>query len=210
MPQEIKQNFTEKLRLICIELDSELDKKYRTMLAEHSRDGLLGSGATIKKTINFIAEGNSNFYRAVLDYLESSNIKYYSQLESDIQELVCAAQKVFKSQSLKFLTRSTEVARSPDLYERVVKDVEAEMATDLANFQNKLNSVVLELKLSSAMPPITKAFWLLEAVLVSISLFIAGIWYKDPVGNYEPILAGLGLSISLIGIGIKFSQHKSK
>ena len=210
MHQETKQNFIEKLRLVCGELLNELDNEIKIMLAEHSRDGLLASGATIKKTMNFIAKGNASLYGAVLDYLKNANVAYSPQLESDIQELANTTQKIFKSESLNRLKKSTEIARSAELYERMVTEVEAGMGTDLANFQNLLNSAVLELKLGSHMPPLTKVFWCLEAVLLLVSMFVAGMWYKDPKGNYEPILVGLGLVIPIIAVLIKLNQHKSK
>jgi len=208
MHPEIKQNYTEKLRLVTIKLLGILDQNIKVMLAEHSRDGLLGSGATIKKTMNFIAQENSNLYQEVLNHLGTLNQKYYPQLESDVKKLAKTAQEKFKQESLVRFKKSTEIARHPQLYERMLPEVEAAMATDLANFQNTLNTTVLDLKLSSSIAPLTKTLLGLEAALILISIFIAGMWYKDPTGNYEPILVGLGLVITLNAIGIKHSAKK--
>jgi len=208
MHSEIKQNYIEKLRLVSLGLLEALDQDIKIMLREHARDGLVGSGATIKKTMDFIAQGNSSLYQAVLTHLSTLNPRFYPQLEPDVQALAKAAQDIFKKESLACLKKSTEIARNPQLYERMLPEVEAAMATDLANFQNSLNAAALELKLSTSTPLPTKVFWSLEAVLLLVSMFIAGMWYKDPNGNYEPILVSLGLVIPLLAIGIKISAKK--
>ena len=208
MNPEIKQNFIEKLRLVSQDLLDTLDQDIKVMLAEHSRDGLVRSGATIKKTMNFIAKGNANLYHEVLGHLGTLKTNYYPQLEYDVQEFANEAQESFKKETLTRLKKSTEIAGNPQLYERMLPDVENSMATDLAKFQNSLNALALELKLNTKMPPTIKALWALEAALLLVSVFIAGMWYVDPEGNYEPILVALGLVISLMAIGIKFGAKK--
>jgi len=209
MNNELKENFVEKLRLIKSELIVNLNNDYKRMLAEHSRDGLLGSGATIKKTMNFIVLGNANLYTQVIEHLTRLNINYTKNLESDIQILTKSAQEQFKFEALIVFQKSTEIARSPNLYERMLPELESEMASNLAIFQNSLNAAVIELKNKISVSPLGKSLWFLEAVLLLSSMFIAGMWYKDPNGNYEPILLGLGLVIPLVGIIIKLSSKKA-
>lgn len=208
MNSEILQNYTEKLRLVIQELLAHLDQDIKKMLAEHSRDGLLGSGATIKKTMNFISSYNSSLYQVIITHMRTLNLYYYQSLESEVQELAKQFQQTFKEEALKRLKKSTEVARAPNLYERMVSEVEQSMANDLANFHNSLNAIIIDLKLNSHMTPIEKTLWVFEGLLLLSSMFIAGLWYKDPSGNYEPILVGLGLIIPLIAIGIKYGSKK--
>ncbi len=58
------------------------------------------------------------------------------------------------------------------------------------------------------MPPLIKVVWVSETILILSPMFIAGKWYKDPSGNYEPVIVGLGLAIALVAIGIKFATSK--
>ena len=151
MHPEVKQNYIEKIRLISLELLKTLDQEIEIMLAEHARDGLVRSGATIKKTMDFIAKGNASLYQEILDHLAALKLSFYPQLESDVQNIAKLAQETFKQESLTRLKKSAEITGKPQLYERMLPEVEAVMKTDSANFQNSLNTSVL--KLSSSMSP---------------------------------------------------------
>ena len=209
MHPEIKQNFKEKLSLTTRDQIALLGEKFEEMLRLHAATGRLGSGDTIKRTMEFVAEGNANLYRVGIVHLDALKLEYYPQIEEDVLDLVGAAQEPYKSASLTYFKKSTEHARNPKLYDRLLPDVESEMAAELANFQNTLNATALYLKLSNQMSPLVKALWGIEAVLLLASMFIAGMWLKDPTGNYEPVLVGLGLVMPLIAIGIKYSANKS-
>jgi hypothetical protein len=82
------------------------------------------------------------------------------------------------------------------------------MATDLAKFHNHLNATAVQLKLEHRKSPTEKFIWVFEGLLILALMFISGMWYKDPTGNYEPIIVGLTLVIPLIALGIKFSGKK--
>jgi len=209
MNLEIKQNFSEKLRLVSQKSLDTLDQDIKVMLAEHARDGLLGSGATIKRTMDFIATGNSRLYQEVIKHLGTLNPRYNAQLEADVQDLAERVQESYKKESLIRLQKSTEIARNPKLYERMVPEVEGSMATDLANFHNSLSAFVLNLKRKNKISAIEKGLWCFEGLLLLLSMFIAGMWFKDPDGNYEPILVGLGFVIPLLAIGIKLGTKKT-
>ncbi len=178
------------------------------MLAKHSAEGMLRSGNTIKKTMDLIAEGNEKIYSTILEHLKSIDLAYYAEIESDIQNLAKIAQDSFKTEVLPKFKKNTEIAGNPHLYERMLPEIEAAMATELAKFQNKLNATAVQLKLNTAMSPKDKFLWGVEAVLLLVSMFIAGMWYKDPNGNYEPVIVGLGLAFSLIALVLKFGGKK--
>jgi hypothetical protein len=205
MHPEIKENYQEKLRLTVAEIISDLGDKFKAMLAKHSAEGMLKSGNTIKRTMDFIAEGNSQLFQETLEYLRSLDLTYYPQLESDIQGLAKTAQESYKTEAFTLLQKSTEHAGNPKLYERMLPDVESSMATDLAKFQNHLNATAVQLKLKHRKSLTEKFFWGFEGLLILTLMFISGMWYKDSTGNYEPIIVGLGLVIPLIALGIKFS-----
>lgn len=202
MHPEINKNFKEQLRLVVLAVIRTLDEDIKAMLAEHSANGLLRSGNTIKRTMDFIALGNASLYQSIIDYVKELDLTYHPSMEADFQSLASRAQEHYKSECLTRLQRSTEIAGKPSLYEKMLPEVESGMATDLAKFQNSLNAAIIQIKLSKHRSPITKALWGLEALLLLATMFIAGMWFKDPDGNYEPLIVGLSLVIPLIFVGI--------
>ena len=206
MNQEIEQNLKEKLRLVLNNLLESLDKKSKKMLSEHSKTGMLGSGNTIRRTMEFISQENLNFYQEVITHMKTLNLQYYPSIETDIHKLVIGFQESLKKECFKRLKKSTEIARSPILFERMVPEVEKSMTGDLANFQNSLNAFVIDLKQQKSISSFEKAVWAFEVLLLLSSLFIAVMWYKNPDGNYEPVLVGLALIIPLIAVWMKFGQ----
>lgn len=208
MHPEIKENFREKLRLTVADTISTLDVDIKAMLAKHAAEGMLRSGNTIKKTMDLISEGNARIYQETLQYVSSLNLAYYPEIENDIQGLARSAQESFKTEALPRFKKSTETAGNPQLYEHLLPEIESGMANDLAKFQNQLNAASVHLKLNNVMSPTEKLLWGIEGLLLLISMFIAGMWYKDPSGNYEPVLVGLGLVIPLLAIGIKFGAKR--
>src|SRR5690606_5676685 len=100
MHPEIKENFREKLRLIVTEMVSNLDHDIRAMLAKHSAEGMLRSGKTIKKTMELISDGNARIFQETLGYVQSLNLNYYPEIESDIGSLAASAQDSFKKEAL--------------------------------------------------------------------------------------------------------------
>jgi hypothetical protein len=208
MHPDIKENYQEKIRLTIAEIIVELGEKFKAMLAKHAAEGMIGSGSTIKRTMDFIAEGNANLYKEILGYFQALDIAYSPQLETDIQELAKSAQKLYKAEAFALLKKGTKHAGSPELYERMLSDVEASMATDIAKFHNQLNATLVKLMLSNRKSPTEIFLWSIEGVLLLILMFISGMWYKDPTGNYEPVIVGLGFSIPLIALGIKSSRNK--
>lgn len=208
MHPEIKENFKEKMRLVVLDLISSLDENIQSMLAEHAAKGHLRSGNTIKRTMDFIAQGNASLYETVIDYIQVLELSYYTLIEADIQSLAADAQQHYKSACLSRFQKSTLHAGKPSLYEKMLPELESRMATDLAKFQNSLNAAIVQIKLNKQISPMTKVLWSLEVILLLASMFIAGMWFKDPDGNYEPLIVGLSLAIPLILVGIKLSSKR--
>jgi len=208
MQPETEENYKEKLRLVVAVLIDNLDSDIRKMLAEHSAKGLLRSGATVKRTMDFISTGNASFYESVMLHLSTLEMTYYSTMEQDIQKLAADAQIQFRSQALIRFSKSTSQVNKPHIYERLLPDIEASMASDLANFQNTLNATMVTLKQKNSMPLAAKLLWGLEVVALLATMFLAGMWYKDPTGNYEPLLVGLGVAVPFIAVAIKIASKK--
>lgn len=204
MTNETRQNFEEKLRLVIKELLATLDNDYEAMLRMHAAKGLLRSGNTIKATMNLISCSDANFYSEVLDHIDTLKLQYNSTIESDIVQLTNNAQDSFKVKVIEKFTKSTEVTNSAKLFDRLLPDVETDLANNRAVFLNSLNAKIIDIKKTSK-SSIEKILWVIEIIIVLTSIFIAGMWFKDPQGNYEPILVGLGLVIPLIYLGIRHS-----
>jgi hypothetical protein len=148
--------------------------------------------------MNIISELTVKIYSEILSYMDTLKIDYHSSLESEISKLALEAQRKFKIEILAKLKKSTEIAGNPKLYERMLPDVEADIAKSLAIFCNNLNVKILELKQNTVKSSVERTLWAVEFLFLAISIFIAGMWYKDPEGNYEPILVGLSTAMLLI------------
>jgi len=153
--------------------------------------------------MDFISEGNSKLFQTVIDHIHSMEMSYYKNIENDIQGLASSAQESYKSEAFSRLKKTTDQVNIANLYERMLPEVESGMITDLAVFQNSLNSEVVKLKLSTSISHLEKWLWGFEVILLLVSMLIVGMWLKDPGGNYEPVLVGLGLLVSLLPFGIK-------
>ncbi|PHR54871.1 MAG: hypothetical protein COA47_14725 [Robiginitomaculum sp.] len=200
---QAKQNIEEKIRLILIESISSLEKDFEGMLRRHAADGLLRSGNTIKATMNMIADLSANLYSEILSHIDVLSLKYYSTIETDIADLARAAQEKLKVETIAKFQKSTEMAGKPKLYERMLPEVEAEMANNLATFQNNLNAKIIEIKQSTQRSPLEKVLWLFEIIILVTSIFVSGMWFKDPQGNYEPVVVALTLVMPLIYLVIR-------
>jgi hypothetical protein len=198
-----KQNFEEKIRLILIKSVSSLEEDFELMLRKHAADGMIRSGNTIKATMNMIADLTEKLYSDIMSYVDVLNLKYFSTIEADISALALSAQEKLKIETIAKLQKSTEMAGNPKLFERMLPDVEADMANKLATFQNNLNAKVIELKQNTEKSPLEKILWVIEFIVLAISIFVSGMWFNDPQGNYEPLLFGFALVVPLIYLIIR-------
>lgn len=204
MHPEIEENLKEKLRLLVSDLILSVEDKIRLMMAEHSANGMLRSGNTIKRTMDYISEGNKLLYKESINYLHEVSLTYHSELELKIQKLVKVAHESYKKEVLVQLQTSTNIAGKPDLYQRMLPEIETGMASNLAKFQNELNLISEKLRRNNEASHLKIAMWAIEGVLLLASVSIACMWYKEPSGNYEPILFGIGCIMSLIPICTNF------
>ncbi len=203
MYPEIEENLKEKLRLLVSDLISTVEEKIRLMMAEHSANGMLRSGNTIKLTMDYISDVNKLLYKESINYLHEASLTYHPELELKVQKSVKVAHESYKKEVLAHFQTSTNIAGKPDLYLRMLPEIEAGMASDLAKFQNELNLISEKLRRNNEASRLKTAIWVIEGVLLLASVSIASMWYKEPSGNYEPILFGIGCIMSLIPICTK-------
>jgi hypothetical protein len=203
MNLELRQNFEEKLRIFLINTTQAINVDFDSMLKKHAAESQLRSGNTIKQTMNMISDYDSKIYLEVISHMKALNLKFYSDIEADLLELAKDAISLFKKEALIKLEKSTEMAGRPELFQRMLPDVERDLANNLATFQNSLNLAVIELKEQTTTSPFEKGLWLFEAILFIALIFISGMWFIEPNGNYEPIMAGLSLVIPFIYLIIR-------
>jgi hypothetical protein len=208
MHPDIKANFSEKLELTVADLSQQLSEDFIAMVNMHASQQRLSSGDTIKNTMELISKVDSKLFQVAMEHVSSLNLDYSDQLESEVENLVTKAQENLKAEALAFYKKSTEHAKSPQLYALLLPDLEATMYSDLAKFKNSLNSNILQFKLNIQTPTKIKALYFLEALLLLLSMFVAGMWFKDPSGNYEPIIVILALIIPLIAVFIKMGSKR--
>jgi hypothetical protein len=96
MNPDVEKNYKEKLRLSLLESIQSLDNKFEAMISMHASKGRLRSGSTIKRTMDFIAEENSEIYKVTIGHLKELKINFYPKLESGILFLVKPTQDSFK------------------------------------------------------------------------------------------------------------------
>jgi hypothetical protein len=200
---DCKQNFEEKIRLILIDSTFTLEDKYDLMVTKYAAHDLLRSGGMTKETMTIIAEVNTKVYSEILSYIDALNLTYSSSLENDISELAQYAQKQFKTESIAKLEKCTEMVGNPKSFEKILPEVEAEMASSYAIFKNNLNAKVLYLKQTTVKSPVERALWALEIICLVVTIFVSGMWFNNPDGNYEPLIVCLTAVMILIPLIIR-------
>jgi hypothetical protein len=200
---EIKENFEEALRLESRDQLKDLNKKYQAMISLHAAKGLLRSGATIKKTMEFITEGSEKLYESTLVFIRGNSVRFSKLLESDIQLISESFHSLYFKEAKEWLSKSVNLSSKSELYDRILSEVEAEIATIRARFLNELNREIIKLKDVQHTPAWVKGIYVIEIILILTTAVIAVLWIKDPEGNYEPIIVTLALVIPFLYAVIK-------
>ncbi len=208
MDRDYKKNYDEKIKLILDNLNASIDHDFSSMLAKHSANGQLRSGNTISETINIIMSSNNQLLLNVLDHMNTLKMQYYPMIETHILQIAQHAQDIFKLKAYDIFAKSTKQSGKPELYDRMLPNLEENMAKIFAEFRNRLNSTVIELKRKSLVSATAKILWRIDAVLLFVSAIIAGMWIENPSGNFEPILAGLTILIMFIAFIAKKKTHR--
>jgi len=209
MNPKILKNFEENLRIESRSLLQDLDFNIDRMFAEHARDGKLRSGSTIKCGMDYVAEASSNLFKLSIDFVSKGFPSLTSDSEQVISGTVSRVHNTLLKKALEQFRKCCKVSGKPDLYDRMLPELETQIAAGKARFLNELNLAIVESGLQKEVPLFDKASWIVELLLTIISIFIAGMWFANPEGNYEPLLVVLALVITLNGIIIKLRWSKS-
>lgn len=107
---------------------NKLDRDYEAMLRRHSADGLLRSGNTIKSTMDYTAEAAESLRDLMIEQFQWVIEESVVVTKVTIDTLEDIAQHYFErvySAGEEFLDKSTEIANSPKLFQRMLPEVEA-------------------------------------------------------------------------------------
>jgi hypothetical protein len=152
--------------------------------------------------MDLISSSVSSLLSEFLNHFEILSLFSKEKNEDELLMIANNSFEEFKSKSLTVFQKSTEVAGRPTLYEQMLPELENDLSSHLASFQNQLNTSFLVNSGGSKLN-IVSILWFLEA-LVLISTIALGIyWLRNPDSNVEPILVILGALIPLVYLGIR-------
>jgi len=198
--QEIKQNFENKLQLVLADLLKSLDDKIGSMRILHTSKGTLKSSQTIKETVRFISRGNKNLYQAIINHIKTLSLCYYPELEFDIQQLAKNTQIQFKTESLEKLKNIVnESMGSLRLIDRISDEIKQEMKNDLANFQNELNTVTLNLRAQNHKSKSKKVMGYFQNIILPILMLTFGMLFnKEEISDIRNIVLAILVPVILL------------
>lgn len=145
MDQDLENNIMGKVDILCTDLLSELDLNIDRMKAEHSSKGLLISGATIERVMLDINSIIEKYYSEILEYIRTLPLTNSSGLEEKLNDLVKIGLNKLNAVAYERLNIITAFVGKPDLYERMLPEVEGESTKSEQRFHNSLNVFVIEL-----------------------------------------------------------------
>ena len=155
MDQSSIENIQGRIEILKTELIDNLDRNIERMKAEHAAQGLLNSGASIKRVMEEINSLVSSYYSDLFGHIKKHPLTFSSTLEGELKEQINEGLASISPLANERLVAITKFVQKPDLYERMLPEVEDENNKIKKRFENDLNAFVIELKQSSesAMKP---------------------------------------------------------
>ena len=145
MDQSLIKNIQGRISILKSELIDDLDQNINRMKAEHSAKGLLRSGASIKKVMEEINTLVDSYYSDILEHLKSLPLKTSSSLAGTLNREVEEGLSVITPLANERLSAITILVQKPDLYERILPDVEGENLKIKNRFENNLDAFLIDL-----------------------------------------------------------------
>ncbi len=145
MDQSLIKNLQGRVDVLKGELIDDLDKNIERMKAEHSSKGLLRSGATIKKVMEGINNLVDSYYSDIFGHLKSLPLQVYPALEESLKQKIDEGISSILPLANDRLSAITSFVQKPELYERMLPDVETENSKIKLRFENDLNAYLIDL-----------------------------------------------------------------
>ncbi len=149
MDQSLVENIQGRIDILKIELVDDLDSNIKRMKAEHLAKGLLRSGATVKRVMEEINNLVDKYYSDIFQHIKSYPLMFSSGLEEQLQEKVDKGLSSITPLVYERLSTITSFVQKPDLYERMLPEVEEENSKLKKRFENNLNAFCIELSKSN-------------------------------------------------------------
>ncbi len=209
MNNEQQQAYSEKLRLLLGRSIDFTKTEFQQIEGEQNAKGMLRSGNTIKKFMDCIHSTNSILYKDALDAAKSYSLDYSTDLEKFILDEVERVQEQYVQEFTEnFKKRCVTFGRNGH-FGSVENQYTGEFNTNRAEFQSDLKNYIIKLKSNTTLNKKQKILMGIEGAILLAMTFLAGMWFKDPGGNYEPLIAIGGLLIPAIAIASKLKKSKT-
>lgn len=183
-----------------------LDRDIHALKASHAAKGLLKSGATLKqvrdlciKTLDGLAADLTSAVEAVkhskdIQLLKSPNIVA-------VFERVVPRNTPFAHERL---SEAVKLVEQPNLLDGLHSDVVSHHADVTAELKTKVERLII-----ASRRPTDRVLLTIELSLLAVIAFIAGAWWRDPSGNYEPLLAIGSVLLALLEVARRVRNKES-
>lgn len=149
MNQNLVENIQDRINILKQELIDELDSNIESMKREHSAKGLLMSGATIKRVMVEINNLVDKYYSDILQHIKSLPLGFSSSLEAQLKKKVNDGLSTIAPIANERLSAITSFVKKPNLYERMLPEIQEENDKLRKRFENNLNAYCIDLSKSS-------------------------------------------------------------
>lgn len=192
--------FEERLALKVKKQLGELDKNIEADKRLSASKGLLQSGAMINGVKRLCVNVLESRVDYIFEILSDLPFKYSSKIGVKISE---TSKHYFPSDLGELYHRLDDIIRLANgehAREHVVNEVLNANNAEIERFQNLLNQFLLNLKTSRKFSAIDKIIFLMEAICLLSTAFLAGKWLSDPTRLYQPYIIVVGVIISSLEI----------
>lgn len=202
--------FEERLVLKVKRQLSELDKNIEADKRLAASKGNLLSGCMINGVKGLCIKVLETRVDYIFEILSELPFKYSRKLGSRVSEI---SLRYFPSDLGELYTRLDNIIRFTNIEGARVSTINEVVnvnITEIDRFRNLLNQFLLNLKASSKLSPIDKGIFLLEAICLLSTAFLAGKWLSDPTRLYQPYIIVVGVIISSLEIIRRVVKRLSK
>jgi len=166
MDTNILDNIKDKVAILETDLIVELDGEIHKMKSEHAAKGLLRSGNTIKFVMNDIIRIVEKYHSELILHIKSLSLTLTPELENNIQEIINERLSDIKDSAYTRLNDITSFVGKPELYERMLPEVETENNKSVQRFNNLLNGLSIEIFNKSKLKNADSKPWEVELVKI--------------------------------------------
>ena len=192
----VEKRLAQKVREQLDKLDADIESGKRRAASK----GLSQSGAMINEVKGFCINVLELRVNYIFDILNSLPFKYSRKLGVRISEI---SLKYFPADLGELYTRLDAIikfANNERARDAIINKVANANNNEIERFLNLLDQFLLNLKASRKYSAIDKVIFLIEAICLLSTAFLAGKWLSDPTRLYQPYIIVVGVIISSLEI----------